>query len=575
MDTDCSALTKIFGPKNDLGGCVTGRLNRWAAQLTEYDFTITHIKGASNRTCDNLSRLPVPPPGELRAPFPTGVGSSVTSTVLASDMSVKSVQVDYSFIAEEIVQSVACLAQLPDPGTVAINICKVVGTAPTAAWDILPLNVKDVAKATREDRVYGKLLIAVRSGNINKDDPDMKCFVSVFNDIYVEQDVLFYGARIIIPSKQQFRLLQELHMSHIGIVKMKEVARQYFWWPLISKQIEEMANGCEGCLKYRRKPAPAPLCPWPYPRRPMERVHIDFCEFRGKQLLIMVDAYSKYIWTHIMNNDTTSLKTLAILYGWFCERPGFPVTLVSDNGPQFTAKEFSDKMSKWGIKHILTPPYHPASNGLAERAVGTIKMHLKRMDSPMTPIELYVNLKTIQCVHGATPLISTGDTPFELISKAPVPKLFPQLQVSQQLIQEKGNMSIPKDKVKTACEFKVGDKVLVYNTQTKINSKGVIKDIKSKNSYSVIIDNIEKHISGDNMTLISNECNNIISNETLNDIYEDICSDTDSTTEYDSDDEIEYNLPNRAHLNDNRRKYNTMDYIQNQNILTDRLRSRV
>ena len=336
-----------------------------------------------------------------------------------------------------------------------------------------------------------------------------------------------------------------------------------------------MANGCEGCLKYRRKPAPAPLCPWPYPRRPMERVHIDFCEFRGKQLLIMVDAYSKYIWTHIMNNDTTSLKTLAILYGWFCERPGFPVTLVSDNGPQFTAKEFSDKMSKWGIKHILTPPYHPASNGLAERAVGTIKMHLKKMDSPVTPIELYVNLKTIQPVHGATPLISTGDTPFELISKAPVPKLFPQLQVSQQLIQEKGNMSIPKDKVKTAREFKVGDNVLVYNTQTKINSKGVIKDIKSKNSYSVIIDNIEKHISGNHMTLISNESNNIISNETLNDIYEDICSDTDSTTEYDSDDELEYNLPNRAHLNDNRRKYNTMDYIQNQNILTNRLRSRM
>ena len=167
LHTDCSALTKSFGPKNDLGGCVTGRLNRWAAQLSEYDFTIIHIKGASNRTCDSLSRLPVPPPGELRAPFPTGVGSPVSSTVLVSDMSVKCVQVDYSFMPEEIVQTVSCLAQLPDPGTTAISICKIVGTAPTAAWDILPLNVKDVAKATREDGVYGKLLAAVRSGDIN------------------------------------------------------------------------------------------------------------------------------------------------------------------------------------------------------------------------------------------------------------------------------------------------------------------------------------------------------------------------------------------------------------------------
>ena len=61
-----------------------------------------------------------------------------------------------------------------------------------------------------------------------------------------------------------------------------------------------------------------------------------------------------------------------MLYTWFTER-GFPRTLVSDNGPQFTAKEFADKMSKWGVKHILTPPYHPASNGAAEKAFGIVK----------------------------------------------------------------------------------------------------------------------------------------------------------------------------------------------------------
>ena len=59
LHTDCSALVKIFGPKNDLGGCAMGRLNRWAAQLMEYNFRIKHIKGSSNYTADNLSRLPV------------------------------------------------------------------------------------------------------------------------------------------------------------------------------------------------------------------------------------------------------------------------------------------------------------------------------------------------------------------------------------------------------------------------------------------------------------------------------------------------------------------------------------
>ena len=40
LHTDCSALVKIFGPKNDLGGCATGRLNRWAAALMKYNFTV-------------------------------------------------------------------------------------------------------------------------------------------------------------------------------------------------------------------------------------------------------------------------------------------------------------------------------------------------------------------------------------------------------------------------------------------------------------------------------------------------------------------------------------------------------
>ena len=68
-----------------------------------------------------------------------------------------------------------------------------------------------------------------------------------------------------------------------------------------------------------------------------------------------------------------------MLYGWFCDRNGFPTTLVWDNGPQFKSQEFADKMKKWGIKHVLTPPYHPASNGLAEKAVGIFKTHLKKM----------------------------------------------------------------------------------------------------------------------------------------------------------------------------------------------------
>ena len=503
LHTDCSALTKIFGPKSDLGGAAIGRLNRWAAALMEYDFHATHIKGASNKICDNLSRLPVPPSGELKAPSPQGIGRPVSSSELARTMSIKCMQIEN--LAEEIIESVSCLAQLPTSNTATVSICKVLGSPSTAAWDIVPVSVEDVAKATREDKVYSKLLAAVCAGHLDKNDNDLKPFASLFYDLHIEQDVVFHGHRIVVPTRLQDKLLFELHMTHPGIVKMKEIARSNFWWPQITKQIESIVRSCDGCNMYKKRPVPAPLCPWPFARRPMERVHIDYFEYRGKHILIMIDAYSKYIWTHVMTSTTTTIKTLAVLYGWFCERSGFPATIVSDNGPQFTSKEFTDRMNKWGVKHILTPPYHPASNGLAEKAVGIVKGELKKMDSSTDPVQLHFNLNVLLRIYRATPHSSTRRTPFALISSAPVPQIFPRLQLQQR----NEDTLQPKNEFHPTRKFESGDTVLVYNTLTKTNKTGTVKNKKSNNSYIVLIDNCEKHISGDYMRLLSKSCESV------------------------------------------------------------------
>ncbi|CAL4123740.1 unnamed protein product [Meganyctiphanes norvegica] len=298
LHTDCSALKRIYGPKNDLGGCASGRLNRWAVALSDYNFKVVHIKGSRNSICDSLSRLPV--------------GSFAT------------------------VNAVQCLAQLPEEKSYCdVSICSIVGNPTTDPWNTLPVTVKDVAKVTRDDKVYGKLLQSVRVGQLDNSDGDLKQFVSIFQDLHIEQDVIFFGSRIVVPTALQDQLLQELHQTHMSAVKMKETSRRYFWWPKITSQIDAIVKQCLGCAKYRRKPAAAPVCPWPFARRPMERVHIDYAEYKGKNILIMIDAYSKYIWAANMNADTTTFSTLVKLYEWFGECSGYPTTLVSDNGRQF------------------------------------------------------------------------------------------------------------------------------------------------------------------------------------------------------------------------------------------------
>lgn len=62
-------------------------------------------------------------------------------------------------------------------------------------------------------------------------------------------------------------------------------------------------------------------------------------------------------------------------------RFGLPETIVSDNGPCFASTEFDSFLQSNGIKHFTSAPYHPASNGLAERAVQIVKKGLKKVQA--------------------------------------------------------------------------------------------------------------------------------------------------------------------------------------------------
>ena len=94
--------------------------------------------------------------------------------------------------------------------------------------------------------------------------------------------------------------------------------------------------------------------------------------------MLLMDAYSKWPEVHMMESTITEvlIKHLQQIFATY----GIPQLIVSDNGPQFVAEKFKHYCMSWGIQHITTVPYHPRSNGEAERLVQAFKNYIDKAD---------------------------------------------------------------------------------------------------------------------------------------------------------------------------------------------------
>lgn len=153
---------------------------------------------------------------------------------------------------------------------------------------------------------------------------------------------------IVIPSELYDEVLSQLHSTHLGIVKKKNLARSYFWFPHMEEKIEQITKNCPSCIYHATSPPKVKIVPWPTPRGPWERLHIDCFEYNKKYYLVVIDGYTKWVEVVPMSNISTSL-TIMVLRTLFSR---FGLLILYDNGPAFVSAEFEIFLRNNNIKHI-------------------------------------------------------------------------------------------------------------------------------------------------------------------------------------------------------------------------------
>ena len=170
--TDHKPLTTILGPKTGIPSIAAARLQRLSLLLSCYQYQIKYKSTQYHPNADCLSRLPLSP---LNSSEPDIV--AYTSTVF--------------------------------------NINQIAA---------MPVSSNQIAEATRRDPTLTRVLLYTKQGWPTHIELVLRPYSDRRNEQTIDQNCLLWRIRVIVPAKYTEQVLQELHQSHPGIVRMKTVA---------------------------------------------------------------------------------------------------------------------------------------------------------------------------------------------------------------------------------------------------------------------------------------------------------------------------------------------------------------
>lgn len=374
--TDHQPLLGLFN--KELNDITNPRLLRIREKTLMFQFNVVYIKGEVNKGADAISRSPVN--DEINA--------------LEND------QLD-----EQV-------NNIPQAIIASFNLHS------TPQNDVSCIRYPELKKEIEADDYYKHLRTLIQEGfQIPKHslDVEMQSYWDVRDRLSITKDgVILMDERVVIPKTCRKQVVQLLHAAHQGVSTMRRRANQSVYWPRMNIDLKNVRENCQYCNSIAPQHSKEPLILTPDPEFPFQEVAADFFYVKKQSYLVLVDRYSGWFTvSHFQPQHTTSLNLIKECIALFSSY-GAPEVFSSDGGSQFTSEAFQSFLKDWNIRHRVSAPHYPQSNGRAEAAVKTAK---RIISDYVTSSDPYNHRKIAHAIiqHRNTPLPDLKLSPAQLL----------------------------------------------------------------------------------------------------------------------------------------------------------------
>ena len=363
--------------------------HRWVAALASYNMKLEYLKGSDNKIADTLSRVSTQKLDEETVTELLNYARN-GSTPRAETANIHVIEEGERVDQEVIVHYTQIVKQHRN----FLNLANQDWVKAQSRDPIIPQVIKWVQRPREDRRKLKEYLARVASDY-------KKCFYATRQKEFTLQDNLLYlqvtptnsqdrALVFVVPAADWQATIDSCHHSggHQGRDRTLSLMKERFWWPGMSQALLRAIANCGRCIQYEAKGQLPPMQPI-ICTEPMELVHINYLGMEVtvatdkkpvvQNVLVVVDHFTQYVQAFVTKNHMAR-TTARVLYNNYFSVFGFPQHLMSNQGREFCGKVIAAMYSLLGVEKICTTPYHPQTNGSAERVHQTLQQMIGKLD---------------------------------------------------------------------------------------------------------------------------------------------------------------------------------------------------